>query len=89
MIQSDSYQQHVHAMSFQGMPSNFMGVGFRQSTGWWSPADPLLQQSANNGAGSLYHWDPWQGSPMAPVDFKKCQCRVSLSLIHAHVTCRI
>ena len=26
---------------------------------------------------------------MSPVDFKKYQCRMSLSLIYAHVTCRI
>ena len=29
------------------------------------------------------------GGPMSPVDFKKWQCRMCLSLIYAHVTCRI
>ena len=26
-----------------------------------------------------------RGVPMLPVDFKKCQCRMSLPLIYAHV----
>ena len=29
------------------------------------------------------------GVPMSPVNFKKWQCRMSLSLIYAHVACRI
>ena len=29
------------------------------------------------------------GSPMSHVDFKKWQCRMSLSLIFLNVTCRI
>ena len=32
---------------------------------------------------------PMTGVPMSHVDFKKCQCRMSLSLIYAHVKCRI
>ena len=30
-----------------------------------------------------------RGVPMSPVDFKKWQCRMSLSLIYAHVSCGI
>ena len=29
------------------------------------------------------------GVPMLHVDFKKCQCRMSLSLMYAHVKCQI
>ena len=39
--------------------------------------------TVNRGAG----WGPLTGVPMSPVDFKKCQCGVSLSLVYAHVMC--